>query len=360
MYQSQLAINIFHLLGSSPTLLAISLPGGSAAWVAVAFVAVMAVMVVAAAIYVLSGFIGSPTARGWSRAQIYEALLSLALLLIFVSLWGVFSINPANAYSSLGILPKNCSGQAGTAPSAVNTNSANTLFSLADCDLSYFNQRATSAYSSMFWASFIFGLAPQLSASATVPLAVTSIQVSTSIQIIPPIAERILQNFVVVMLIAFIINQLQVILLSSSILFLSFFLIIGLVARIFGFSRRFGGLMIALGLALGFIYPLLVSLTYGYIDVQVQSLPLSGVSGVFAMAFGIINAGLGILTSMLTNTYVASPFLSNNTLILTGNLILGFTVVPIINFLILDAFLIDFSSAVGERMDFFTLMSGLL
>jgi hypothetical protein len=355
MYQNQLAITLFHLIANAPSLFTISFPVTATAWFGIAFVATMAVMVVAAAIYVLGGFLGSPTARGWSRAQIYEALLSLALLIIFISFWGVFSLNPTSAFSSLGLLPTACSGKAATSV-ASTAPAVDSLFSLAACDLSTFNHNATTLYTTLFYAAFFIAFAPSISISGSVGTAWVPVSISTSFGLVPALVERILQNFLVVMLLAFIINQMQIILLSSSILFLSFFITIGLVSRIFGFSRRFGGLMITLGLALGFVYPLLVSITYGYIDVQIQAINI----GTWVTAGELWSVIIGSFKTMFTGTYTPIAFFSNNTYILTGNLILGFSLVPIINFLILDAFVIDFSSALGERLDFFTLMSGLL
>ncbi|MCL4411596.1 hypothetical protein M1329_01515 [Candidatus Marsarchaeota archaeon] len=150
------------------------------------------------------------------------------------------------------------------------------------------------------------------------------------------------------LLTALVLNQVQVILLSSSLLFLSLFVTIGIVARTFGFTRTFGGAMIAIGLGVGLIYPLLVTLTYGFIDPQLASANL---------AVDISNAVQLIIGIVFTSSIPAglSAFFMK-----LGYLITGLTFIPFLNFIIVDAFIVDFSKAIGERIDFMSMMTSFI
>lgn len=334
----------------TPAISLLALPINPATWLGIAFIAIMAIMAVSGAVYILGGLIGSPSTRGWSRSQIYEALLALALLMLFISFFYLFSSNPLNAYSSLNLVPQNCSGSSN--PSG---QPANSIYSLAACDMTTFNARAVTTYTNLFWASLALSLAPTVRVNVSIS---PYLSLSTSFGFVSALFERTLDTFLGVILTFLIVNQLQVIMIASSIFFLSVFITIGLICRLFGFSRTFGGLMIALGLGFGLVYPLLITLTYGYIDVQLQgAATVSAVQtaiNVFDIAFR------GIITTLTSGANAPSPLPSTQTLTLSGDFIMGFTVVPLINFLILDAFITDFSRAIGERVDFMTLMTGLL
>ena len=104
----------------------------------------------------------------------------------------------------------------------------------------------------------------------------------------------------------------------------------------------------------GLIYPLLVSLTYGYINVQahVDCLISQGCSTAFSVG-GIFLAVWSLFTS--TGSASLVPFYTQ-----VGYLLAGLTFIPFLNFIILDAFIIDFSQAIGERMDFMALLAGIV
>ena len=54
-----------------------------------------------------------------------------------------------------------------------------------------------------------------------------------------------------------------------------------------------------------------------------------------------------------------TPFLSTFLQVL-GYMLAGFTFIPFLNFIIVDTFIIDFSQAIGERMDFMSLLAGVV
>ncbi|MCL5440590.1 MAG: hypothetical protein M1448_01750 [Candidatus Marsarchaeota archaeon] len=332
-----------------------------------AAVMVLAVISASAMAYGLGNIINRASVKEWSKSQIYEALLSLALLVLFAGFLHLFLINPIHAFSTLRLVPNSCSSSSAAPP----TN----IFELSACDLSSFNNNAFNAYGGLFWLTFLsssvpgveikispFGISP--SASGGVPISGSDfggITLSTETDLVPTSADQFFSFAFSILLFAIALNQVQMILLSSSMLFLYLFITIGLVARIFGFSRGFGGVMIALGLGLGFVYPLLVSITYGFINVQLQSfgagLPFfaQGINS-FSMAVYFIKLLLGFVESLFTSTLSINP----NVMGMVGDLIIGLTLIPIMNFVILDTFIMDFSASIGERLNFMSLLTGFI
>jgi hypothetical protein len=149
-------------------------------------------------------------------------------------------------------------------------------------------------------------------------------------------------------LLLLIFNQLQLIVISGAVLFLALFLSVGLVARTLGFTRTFGGAMIAFGLGIGLLFPLLVAITYGYIDVSagVMYIQSAGTTSIIWSGF----------TSLVNNPAAATGGIFLD----IGYVIAGLTFIPILNIAIVDAFIVDFSSAIGERMSFQELFSSFI
>jgi hypothetical protein len=329
--------------GAAPSVLHFSeLP-----WIPVATVAVLSVITVAAIVYALSGTISSTNARNWARVQIYEALLSLVLILIFGAFSYLFFINPQGAFGALNLVPST----AGT----LQCNKAADIFQLASCDLSMFNLATFKLANVWYLMAFFVSMIPGLSINfAPIPVVAglgASLGVGGIIPLIdPPLLMFAFGGTLTVMLLQII----QLIMISSSLLFLSLFLTLGLISRTFGFARSFGGAMIAFGLGLGLIYPLLTCVTYGYIDVHahLDCLASSACQTLFSET-AIFRAVMGLMTT--TGSSMMSPFYLQ-----LGYLLAGLTFIPFLNFIILDAFIIDFSQAIGERMDFMSLLAGIV
>ncbi len=303
----------------------------------VAIVAVLLIISIAAFVYMLSSAISSQNAKNWAKLQVYQALISMILLLIFLGLFYVFLINPVPAYNSVGLTPSQCN----------DSVSVNTLFSLSACDLGTFNQNAFAYFNALTYIAFAAGSSPGFSTGLepSIGLGVTGDLDS----IFPSGLESMLSTGLSAIIFLLVLNNLQLLLISGSILFLTFFLTLGLIARIFGFTRTFGGAMIAFGLGLGIIYPLLISLTYGYIDVNMLS------------ASGIISLTPSFAVDFLSFVANGSLLSIPNSLIKAlGFMISGLTFIPFINFLILDAFIIDFSKAIGEKVSFMALLSNFI
>ncbi len=325
-----------------------ALPITPTSWIPTATVSVATVLVVAALVYALSSLIRSENAKVWSRFQIYEAFLSIVLILAFGSISYLFFLSPQTVFSKLNLVPAPCT-------------SATQLYTLAACDIGLFNNASFSfaryALYTTYLVSLITGLSPDIKID---PIPATP---SISIEIKPPSifpsgTSNLVGLLYTTILFTLIFNQLQLIILAGSVLFLSFFLTIGLVARTLGFLRTFGGAMIAFGLGLGVVYPLIVSITYGYIDVSAN---LACLQSTYCAATTVGSALFGLMFS--SQTYLNATVLpaAIGTLFTNvGYIIAGLTIIPVLNIAIVDAFIIDFSSAIGEKMSFGQLFSNLI
>jgi hypothetical protein len=318
----------------------------------VAGVAVLAVMSVAALVYILSGISASQNAKRWARVQIYEALLSIIMLAILGTFWYVFMLNPQTAYQSLGMVPTYSTYSGGTPSGAPpDCSTATNIFALSQCDLNFFTDLVYDVGQLVMYVPFVTGLFPGISIGIT-PFKGLSLSIYVA-SLLPPTIGQMFSIGLKAFLMCALISQLQVLLLACAPFFLAFFLVMGLVARTLGFTRSFGGAMIALGLGLGLVYPLLISITYGYIDSQLISLGVVTLlgQGAFLTYFQIIFSLFGIIAAQSNSAVLFAQF---------GYLIAGFTFIPFLNFLILDAFIVDFSKAFGEKLDFMSLLSGLI
>ena len=336
------------------------LPFTPVAWIPLASAAVLTVITVAAIVYALSGAIGSQNARDWSRMQIYEAALSLLLIIIFGAFSYFFFINPQSAFASLNMVPPT-SQQRPVSPS-IDCTSATDIFELATCDLSMFNRAAFQLANAWYGIAYITSIVPGFDIKiglASIPGVGFEWGLGS---IVPVDYDNLLAFAFSGIMTIMILQQLQLLLISSSLLWLSLFLTIGLIARTFGFTRSFGGAMIAFGLGIGLIYPLLVSVTYGYIDVQGNiSCILSTSTWCDAGGYSagaIINA-IELLVTQTTPIGGGGAAYSGF-LLQMSYLLAGFTFVPFLNFIIVDTFIIDFSQAIGERMDFMGLLAGIV
>jgi hypothetical protein len=341
------------ILANHYTPLLQTLPVSPTSWFPFAAIAIFTVILVAAIVYMISGIINSDNARAWSRFQIYEALLSMLLLVVFVAITGLFFLNPQPVFGALKIVPQ-------TNGSIQGCTSATQLYTLATCDVSEFN----NASFSMARDAFLAGYAVQFVSGLPFTFAIAPITITPTINftvtvpsLLPSGTTDLLDLLDDAMLFSLIFNQLQLFLLSAAIFFLGFFVSLGLIARTFGFARTFGGAMIAFGLGLGIIYPLLVALTYGYIDVAAGVTCIQSISCSFGPTASTI---FQLIFSASTFSGTGAGTALGNLFKEIGFLISGLTIVPLINVAIVDAFIIDFSNAVGEKLSFRQLFTGLI
>ena len=349
-------------LMNGPMLMSASpLPLALTSWEGIAVIAVLLIIAIAAIIYMLAGVTGSTTARTWSRMQIYEAFVSILLIGIFGTLSYMFFLNPQGAFASAGLLPGNVITHTGCYASNVNN-----IYNLSACDMGAFMVNATNYFATIYYVGFI--------AAATVPGVIINVtpltvigQGTVSIQLgtpsfLPSSLESMFETGASGLLSLILLNQIQMILISGSLLFLSLFMVLGLVARCFGFTRTFGGTLIALGLGLGLVYPLLVSMTYGFIDVQLQSTNLVTLaSGIFSTVYTmVLGTGVSCTVNVAQTVQSSTCGYLDTAVLTTGYLIVGLLIIPLLNFAILDAFIVDFSRAIGERIDFMSMIGSVI
>ncbi len=339
-------------------------------WIWVALLGALLTITVAAAVYALSGLWGGADARGWSRKQILEALLSVVLLIIFIFIYfsfsksaGIYSLflNAATSkgFASFNLVPKATAISPGCA-------SATNIFLLSTCDISNFQ---IMAYNMMEYDA-IYTTAASLLLTPGIDIRIEITHLLAFSFKSPVASESIASTASLIMnalLFGIMVNQVQVLLVSAAPLILSLLLSLGLVSRPFGITRGFGGTMIALGLGLGFIYPLLVSITYGFIAVQIAAYypvslfaGLNSVAGVGACLGKVLSLLIKLVTPALYNA-LSSPatYLSNacasyisNTVIEIGYIAVGLTMIPLLNLVILGAFIRDMSAVMGDRITF--------
>ncbi|HUY70213.1 MAG TPA: hypothetical protein VMV00_01435 [Candidatus Baltobacteraceae bacterium] len=321
-------------------------------WLPVAGVGVLAIIAVAALVFVLSGLTNSQNARAWSRIQVYEGLLSIVMVLVFAAFSFIFTLSPQNAFQSMGLVPSECTG-------------ATTIQTLGTCDMSAFNKAAFQLADYSYLISLGVSLVPDMRISIMPINGQKNIKIDTRVKaLVPWSGPALFGRALSAMLFVLILSQVQLLLLSASTLFFTFFMSLGLISRTFGFTRGFGGSMIALGLGLGIIYPLMVSITFGFVDTNsffpsIQCLASAAPQQCFlsmfqtfpSMFWGIISPSVSATTNTLSG--ISSLVMS------IGYFVAGLTFIPFLNFVIVDTFIVDFSKAVGERMDFMSLLTTL-
>ena len=128
--------------------------------------------------------------------------------------------------------------------------------------------------------------------------------------------------------------------------------------------------MIAFGLGLGFIYPLMAGLTYGFLDTAIQNVACatgSSASICTATTPSIGNLAPALIVGMLSipiNWASSGTFSFASTLtpliIYGGFVAAGLLLIPLLTLIVVDAFIVDFSKAIGERMDLFSLLTRML
>jgi hypothetical protein len=329
-------------------------------WIPLAVIVVLSIILIAALVYALSGLASSHGMRAWSINQIYEGIISLIMLFIFAFFAYLFFLNPVPAFTTVNLVPTSCSN-------------AVSIYTLSACDISVFNADAWNLSQSLYYISWLTGIIPGISISVSFP-DVEDIGVSATLgSFVPAPIESMFATAFSLIVLAVLLNQVQVILITGALLFLSLFIILGLIARSFGVTRSFGGAMLALGLGLGLIYPLITAITYGFITYHIcnfagagplavgaaTGLCTNGVANVGALTGNIVVVLIQAIFTAIQSTSGAALLIPNAFAITAGYIIAGLTVIPLLNFAIVDTFVIDFSTALGQQVDFLSLLSSL-
>ncbi len=317
-------------------------------WYGIALVAALVVIVVSSFIYMLSKMWGSDKAMGWAKSQIFEAIVGVFFIVIFSSFSYLALVNPTPLFSSLGALPPGCT-------------TITSLFDLSSCDISTFSALGFGFFQFFYYVSWLTALVPGAGITAEFPTADSGFGFSTEISsAIPGIIDKVMSVSFTVTLALLALNFIQIYIIAAAPLFLGLFVGIGIIAWIFGISRSFGGAMIAFGLALGIIYPLLVSVTYGFIDTQLMGAIGATSIADIGNAFVIMLESVGtIIASLITQLFTGNLAFANIWL-QDGYIIAGLTFIPFLNFIVLEAFVVDFSKVMGEQMSFMALLGNLV
>ncbi|MDE1869465.1 MAG: hypothetical protein KGH71_00570 [Candidatus Micrarchaeota archaeon] len=332
-------------------------------WFPIAFFGVLAVVFILSLVYMLSPLIGRTDLKTWSRVKIYDTLFAFLLVLIFGGIASMLcTVNPVPTYAGVGLVPNACN------PDVVGGDqSINNIFGLAECNLWNFNNSIVNFLNYMIaLITFFVSSAPGVTTSASFIPGVSNLGWSVSFGLDASAVKLFFESAAIALGGLILVSQVQLVLLDASMMIFAILLPIGLIARIFGVTRTFGGAMIAFAMGLGFIFPLMISITYGFLGSAIDGFsPLSGIGsavtgGVEALGSNpgqlLQGTALALFTSGSTN-----PFQIFYTIFeYIGIGLVGTLLVPIITFTIVNTFILDFSQAVGERMDFFSLLTKVI
>ena len=323
------------------------------AWFPITLVAATLIIVILAVVYLLAPLVGRDDIKRNISIMIYQTLFSIVLILAF----GMFAtwLCSFNAESLLQSLNLNL-------VTTIAPKNAN-LYETALYDLYWFTNYGALANANFFLSLvyYLLNIGPQLSLEINFIPGVQTLGFSAKGSFS---LSSVLDSYIGYINDAiswlFIVNDLQFIIISAAPIIFAIFVSMGLIARIFGFSRSFGGSLIALGVGIGFVYPLMVSITYGFINVAYSQLIVSMLPNVAANTFG--TKLQSALVSLLKGKAILN-FLKSTIYDIID--IAGFTataslILPLLNFIVVNTFVLDFSQAFGERLDFMSLLTNII
>jgi hypothetical protein len=363
-------------------------------WFPIFLLIILVATSVIAVIFMLSPLLGRSDIRLWSRIKIYELLLTVVLGVIFLTMSTLlYTVDPTPALRSVGLLPTTCDPTvSGNVPSSLLIT--NNLYSVALCDMYQYNADVSSFSTGMFYFAMVAGLAPVIPITQTIdvggpPALPTSgtgaapapgIGFNLDLQLIP--IQVVLQYIVPLMGAYFavvILAQVQQILLSAAMIIFSIFMAIGLCARAFSVTKTFGGSMIAFGLGIGFVYPLVTLISYGFLDVVISNATgnISVLLFLTNAATALIHGAYAILDASISGNGVCSNPISNSCqtviyahtglagvltpfVVVGGFVSSGLLFIPLLNLVIVDAFIVDVSKVIGERIDLMSLLTRIV
>lgn len=340
-------------------------------WFPVVTLAVLASFTVLILIYSLSTIINAGKVRSWIKNKFLDLLITLILIMSFGTVSTLIcASNPTPYFSKAGLLPTSC-----------NTSSVNDIYALSLCDLNQFNTYTLQFNQYLYFILLTLSITPKVSGVLTLGLngnfGIAGINPTLSaetgaVELDPFGKINKFDGFIMPALYALtLLNEVELLLLAASPLLFAIFIGIGLIARSFEITRTFGNGLIAFAIGLGFIFPIIVSLNYGFMDYGVQQ--------ALTLGFGSLTSGITPALLPTTNpvvvfvsaaagfaTGVSSPLTQAATLLpeylfaYLGLIVVGITIIPLLTFTIVSAFVSDFSGALGEKFDFGNLLINLL
>ncbi len=329
-------------------------------WFPVVMAAALLVTGVIGAIFALAPLAGRSDLRTWCRIKFFDTIFSIVLIVAFAALaTTICTINPEPILQNVGLV-SNVYGTGGTVLGPVNQcTSQNTFNGLALCDISEVTDSAQDINNAIFGLTLAFSITPsatfKIGASPNVGIEFGGISLSPlSIENFASLAIN--ATYALILL-----NYVQTFLLAVAPLIFAVFMAIGLIARVFGVTRSFGGAMIAFAIGIGIIYPLLAVTTYGFIDYTIAQTRTVFDNTIYGTGFfgSVVVLFLDFIFQPLPSVFGQMPWLTDFVLFI-GSVYVALTFIAFLNLMILDAFIVDFSQAIGERMDFLSLLGSVI
>jgi len=330
------------------------------AWFPITLIAATLIIVILAAIYLFAPLMGREDIRRNIGIMIYQTLFGIVLIIAFgiFATW-VCTFNAESLLQNLNLILVN------GIPSGLAVPQNANLYETAVYDLYWFTNYGALANTNYFLPVlyFVLNMGPSLNIKVNFIPGVDDLGISAkgSFNLGGLVLGSYFNYVIDALYWLFIINDVQFIIISAAPIIFAIFVSIGLIARIFGFSRNFGGSLIALGVGIGFVYPLMVSITYGFINVAYSQLKNNIFSNIVGSALfssnlqtmlvGLIN-GLAVVNLILSSIY--------SIVNLAGFTATASLILPILNFVVVNTFVIDFSQAFGERLDFMSLLARIV
>jgi len=323
------------------------------AWFPVAVIAALAVIGILAIIYAISPLVGRTELRPWAKIKVYDVLFSIVLILIFFAITEfIFSIDYSSALGE-NLVPSACS--------SITTQSSGTvpdLYLLAMCDLSTFNGYVNQVGLIGFAGGFIIGTFPSVNVEENLDPISYEFKIGNMI-----LGGDAYLSYIGFLYAFYILSRVLLLLVGASMLLFSVFMSIGLIVRVFPITRTFGGAMIAFGIGLGILLPLLVAINYGFINVAIQNIPLATLDTEISTIVKLATQSFAYLLLFANPlTLIGSGALADliDLIVFIGYVFAGVLLLPIFTLVIVDVFISDFSKAVGEQMDFLSILTKLI
>ncbi len=337
-------------------------------WFGIAALAAVGVIAVLAVIYGMSPFVGRSDIRTWVKIKIYDVMLSLVLIMVFAYFANLIYTFPAGAFSGADLVSPACA-------------SSPNIYALSVCDMYQFNLYTEDMNIAIYWFVMASGaLQSTLDLKFTFGSQTFGVSGGAPILLLPKdIGFKYLGTTIDIIYGFVLANDVQLVLLSSSALVFSILMSLGLIARIFGVTRTFGGAMIAFAIGIGIIYPILVSINYGFLDYGMSSVAASAGWDVAGLTAGLFGPGIvGALTgpvggfSLFSLPALAARAISLGAAVTFDAIVpqavfiysgldwIGLTFIPLVTLVIVDVFIIDFSQAIGERMSLLSMLERIL
>lgn len=360
---ASMSLFVFQVCQSYGTNITSFFSAGPIIWFPVVIIAVTAVIAIVALIYMISPLIGRNDIRTWARGKLYDCAITVVFAIIFLSFSTLLiCINPVDPLHSAGLLPDSCYPGSAVTPSP---NNIGDIFGVAACDIYTYNQYLADFSNALFYLSIVGGISPVIQPP---PITIGGVGISFQITPLPIVfVHQYVIPYLTLYYGAAIASFVLQILVSASMLVFTIFIVLGLIARSFGVTKSFGGTMIAFGLGIGVIFPIMVSLSYGFLDAVISNLGAGGLLGVpianlFSYVFtGVLSAAPAVFTSGPGGAFEAAIQTVFTPLITYAGFIgAGLIIVPMLNLIVVDAFIVDFSRAIGERMDLFSILTRVL